>query len=465
MIDKLIAECTDYDFKAMLEEKKPRSWLKSVSAFANGSGGSLFFGVDDKGVPVGVSDAKGAISKISELIKSRIDPIPAFTLTPYEENGAQFIQLDVFKGLSTPYYYHGDGNLTAYIRSGSESIEAPRHILNELILKGTGQTYDSVLTGESVDDYSFSYLTSKYKATLNMRLFDEDLASFGLCEGRFLSRAGILLADMNKMRQSRIFCTRWNGTDKISEEAAINDNEINGSLLIQLDRAMEFFRSNTKVKWRKEKGDTVYEPDFDEEAIKEAIVNAIVHRDYNVIGAEIVLNIYDDRIEITSPGGMYSGKAVPHIVNDIVESKRRNPVIADLFHRLKLMNRRGSGLANITNRTNRLFGDGANHVFYRSDDEFFLVRIDNANFRHHKETDEKSGALARTKSESLSKTDADVLKLIGSSRYMTANEMARVLSISRSTVIRAANHLTTGGYIARFGSNKSGHWEVIKNRH
>lgn len=453
---KLLSECSDYDYKEFVETKKPKSWLKSVSAFANGFGGSIFFGVNDNGNIVGLENISDATTKISELIKSRIEPTPIFRLIPHEEDKRLFLQLEIMKGQSTPYYYHSDGSRIAFIRSGDESIEAPNYILNEMILRGIGQTYDSIITDKLFENFSFDYLKTKYFERLNLRIINEDFVSFNLSEGGYLTRAGLLFADDNRVLQSRIFCTRWNGIDKLNEDTVINDIEINGSLLRQLDMAMDFFKANTAVKWHKEKGETVYEPDYNEEAIKEALVNAIVHRDYNVLGAEVVLNIYDDRIEITSPGGMYSGKKIPTIVDSVVESKRRNPIIADLFHRMKLMNRRGSGLANISNRTNMLFGDEKNHVFYNSDDGFFRVRIENANY-----SVKSSVKMNETTNDTLNKNEEAILDIIRSNRFVTLNEMADVLKISRSTVIRTTNGLVNKNRIKRIGANKNGYWEIL----
>ena len=459
MLD-FISECTDYDFKLTLEERKPKSWLKSVSAFANGNGGTLFYGIDDNSNPVGVNDSKTMIGKISEFIKQKIDPVPVFKVEPFKYNDITLIRVDVLPGNFTPYYYKSDGAMTAFIRSGDQSIQAPSYILNELILKGTGQTYDSILTNELKENYSFNYLFSKFYNILNSEMHDEDLISFGLCDDRRLTRAGLLFADSNKLRQSRIFCTRWNGVDKVNEDTALSDLEVNGSILSQLDRAMDFFKANTGNKWKKNKGDTVYSPDYDEEAIKEALVNAIIHRDYNVIGAEVVLNIYDDRIEITSPGGMLSGEKIPNIVDYVTKSKRRNPVIADLFHRLKLMNRRGSGLANITNKTNGLFKDGMNHVFFESDNEFFVVRIENANYKSAFVTNAQVQVIDTT--ANLTPNEIKVVNLIKANPSITTNEMAAKMKVSRSTLLRTTKELTKKGALVRSGSNREGYWKILK---
>ncbi len=382
MIEELISECTDYDFKDMLEEKKPKSWLKTVSAFANGIGGKIFFGVSDDKTITGVKDTQKMIEKITGLIDKHITPRIVYKITPYSENDKTILELSINPGVSTPYYFHNEGTKTAFVRVGSSTIEAPDYILNELILKGTGKTYDGVVTGFEKSDFAFSILKSDFFERTGTAFTDQDFVFFGLAtKDGFLTNGGILLADSNPYRHSRVFCTKWNGKDKTNEEEASDDEEIGGSLIRQLKMAMDFYRSNTKKKWHKEKGETIYEPDYSDDAIMETLVNALIHRNYNNLGAEVCLNIYDDRIEITSPGIMVSGDPVPKHVDYPFESMRRNPNIADVFWKMGYMNRRGSGLAKITDSTNALFKDGNNHVMFQIRNSFFVVTIDNANYR------------------------------------------------------------------------------------
>ena len=131
MIEQLIAEATECDFKVALEIKKPKSWLKSVSAFSNGIGGTLFFGVSDDRKPIGLSDVQKDAEAISRLIKERITPLPQFILKPLQEDGKNLLALEVSPGRSTPYYYKADGVMEAYIRVGNESVIAPDYIVNE----------------------------------------------------------------------------------------------------------------------------------------------------------------------------------------------------------------------------------------------------------------------------------------------------------------------------------------------
>ena len=124
MIDRWIAEATECDFKVALEVKKPKSWLKSVSAFANGIGGTLFFGIDDDRNVIGLSDAQTNAETISRLIKERITPYPSFVLAPERESGKDILVLSVSSGRSTPYYYKADGIMEAYlIRTACPGLE------------------------------------------------------------------------------------------------------------------------------------------------------------------------------------------------------------------------------------------------------------------------------------------------------------------------------------------------------
>lgn len=162
MLDRLIAEATECDFKAALETRKPKSWLKSVSAFANGIGGTLFFGISDDREIVGLEDVQADAEAISRFIKERITPLPEFVLLPIKENGKNILSLEIHSGTGTPYFYKADGVTEAYIRIGNESIVAPDYLLRELILKGTNRTFDTLITDSKKADYSFTLLEATY---------------------------------------------------------------------------------------------------------------------------------------------------------------------------------------------------------------------------------------------------------------------------------------------------------------
>ena len=154
-LNSLIAECTAYDFKVMLEEKKSKSWLKSVSAFANGLGGSLFFGIDNDGIVKGLDDVQRVCETISSKIRDYMDPLPEIEMLPQVIDGLHVLQLKVYAGHYTPYYYVGDGQRVAFVRVGDESIPATAEQMVRLVLKGTNKTFDSLHTDYKSEDYSF----------------------------------------------------------------------------------------------------------------------------------------------------------------------------------------------------------------------------------------------------------------------------------------------------------------------
>jgi predicted HTH transcriptional regulator len=348
-LSELIGETTEYDKKAMLEERKPKSWLKSVSAFANGIGGALFFGVSDDEVLVGLEDAKGVSEKISEAIKTKMDPTPQVVLEIYAEDGKEFVILRVPSGQETPYYYTGDGSRIAFVRIGNESVPASAVDLKRLVLRGSNASYDSLSSRYSFDSLAFTKLRSVYRMRTGTELTDSDFVSFELVdENNKLTNAGVLLADDSPIRQSRLFCTRWYGLDKASGIMdALDDKEYSGSLVSLLQNGTEFVKNNTKKRWKKVGNGRVEMPEYPEQAVHEVIVNALIHRDYMEIGSEVHIDIFDDRMEVYSPGGMFDGSIVQNLDTDHVASKRRNPVIADIFSRMHFMERRGSGFKKI----------------------------------------------------------------------------------------------------------------------
>ena len=146
------------------------------------------------------------------------------------------------------------------------------------------------------------------------------------------------MTDQHTVYNSRMFCTRWNGLEKGSIfDDALDDKEYEGNLIYLLNSGSEFIRNNSKVRFVKKAQYRVDKPDYAERAVTEALVNALIHRDYIVLGSEIHIDMFDDRVEITSPGGMFGGGSIQEYDIYSIRSMRRNPVIADLFHRMKYM--------------------------------------------------------------------------------------------------------------------------------
>ena len=459
-LSKYIGEGTLYDKKEKLEINKPKSWLKTVSAFANGLGGTLIFGISDKDEIIGLDNYKKDSENISEIIKTKIEPLPKVTLKHYLIEDKNIIILFVHSGKETPYYFTEGGHQTAYIRLGNESIPAKNSDLINLILKGKNRSYDSLGTDIKKDNVSFTKLKSLYYLKTGNEFTDSDLESFGLVsKDSFLTNAGALLADEPIIKHSRIFCTRWNGLDMTSGiEEALNDNEFEGSILLLLQNAENFIKVNTKKKWKKGNESRIEMPDYPERAIQEVLVNAIIHRDYAIIGSEIHIDIYDDRIEIYSPGGMFDGSFIQEQNIMEISSLRRNPIIADLFNRIHLMERRGSGLKKIiSSYQNAINYTQEKEVEFKSTQKDFKVILKNLNYKVAIKNGDKVAIKSDDKvaikiqDEQLKK----ILEYIKKYNNCKTSDIENLLSVKSSRARKLLSILVSEKKIQALGQNKN----------
>lgn len=421
-IHKLIGEATAYDKKEMLERNKPKSWLKSVSAFANGEGGVLVFGITDDDEIVGLANAEEDAECISEAIKTKLDPIPVIDLQFREVDRKKLIVLRVMSGQETPYYYIGDKQ---------RSFE------------------------------------------------DSEFASWGIIdENGKLTNAGALLADESPMRQSRIFCTRWNGLDMTSGLGeAIDDVELEGCVIGQLQEAVSFVRNNSRKKWWKEDDHREELPDYPERAVTEAIANAIIHRDYMQMGSEIHVDMYDDRLEVYSPGGMMDGSIIQELNPMTVPSKRRNPLLADFFNRLGLMERRGSGMKKIMNAYKQYehLTDSRSPEFTSNASEFHVTlwnlnyaaveKIDNTQIEKFTKAPEEftkaPEEFTKEFTKEFVKASRQIYKLISQNSHINVDQMSESIGLSSRQIKKYMRRLQDLKKIARIGGRKAGEWKII----
>ena len=496
--NKLIAECSNYDFKEMLERKKVKSWLKSVSAFANTDGGSLFYGVSDDGEVVGIDNPQSDADFISETIKARLDPIPEVLLLPMEHERKKLLEVRIKAGTYTPYYYYQDGTRTAYVRVGNESVECNSQQLLSLVLKGTHMTWDSLKTQVDASKQSFVILANTYQERTHQEWNDKYLESFGLVtsDGK-LTNAGLLFVDNCTVFQSRIFCTRWTGLHK---DDAISSVEHRANLVLLLKYGLDFISNFTHQGWVKMPRYRLNVPDYSDRALMEGLVNHLVHRDYTFMGAEVHIDIYDDRIEFVSPGAMLDGSQIQDCDIDKVPSLRRNPVIADVFTQLDYMEKRGSGLRKMREMTERL----PNYLpgkepRYQTQGGTFYTTFYNLNWGkkgqipvediaakitgsvekypiNAESTPEKyptntestlekyPGKLKnaqKNKAKPVGKTAQRIIDLVISNPMITREQMAERIGISLEGIKKNIKNLRDRGILVHEGSTKSGYWRIV----
>lgn len=485
-IDILIGETSTYDKKEKVERNRPKSWLKSVSAFANGDGGTLIFGISDNDEIVGLMNAEDDAEYISESIKTKLDPVPTIELTFKNVDELKLIFLHIHAGQETPYYYIGDKQRLAYVRIGNETVVADRLQLKNLVMKGTGRTYDSLPSSYKFEDMAFTKLRSVHYKRLQRSFEESEFTSWGIIdENGNLTNAGALLADESPMKQSRIFCTRWKGltmTNGLNE--AIDDVELEGCVIGQLQDVVTFVRNNSRKKWWKEADHREDLPDYPERAVTETVVNAIIHRDYMQMGSEIHIDIYDDRLEVYSPGGMLDGRLIQTLNPLTVPSKRRNPLLADFFNRLGLMERRGSGMKKIINAYKQ-YEHITNYrmpVFTSNASEFH-VTLWNLNYENEaiskspikestnenreefvKESAKVTKEFVKEDSKvtkEFIKASRQIYKLISQNPQINISQIAMSIGLSTRQVQKYMSRLQELQKIIRVGGRKNGQWQII----
>jgi ATP-dependent DNA helicase RecG len=319
------------------KEKPTNGIFKTISAFANYNDGRILVGIADAGAIVGIDDVEATRLSLENAINDNVIPRPDYELNEISLKGKTVIEINIRKGRNVPYLYKGD----AYRRMDTSTIKVNENELFDLLLKKRNMTYDSAESDRT--DLTFHVLEDTLLKQLKLTTVDSNtLISLGLFkEGRY-NIAAELLSDQNATPSSFIDIARFGSTNSIFLNRIRYDN---CSILKQYQETVGMFQLFYKPFEVVEGFQRVTKVKIPEEAFREAVANAIVHRDYRINGG-IQISMYDNRIEINSPGGLPSGMTEDLYLNDVV-SIPRNPVLASLFYRLGIIELYGTGIRRI----------------------------------------------------------------------------------------------------------------------
>ena len=315
------------------KETLTNTFLKTVSAYANYGTGQILFGITDEGTIKGVENPEQACLYIENRINDSLDPVPEYVLAINEKTSV--ITLKVFEGLHKPYLYKAK----AYRRNDSATVAVDRLSLTRLILEGQNLSCEEVAARRQ--DLQFTVLEEKLKAGLHLENVSLDtLKTLELYkEGKGFTVAGELFADQNSF--SGIDMVRFGDSISILLDRETYAGE---SILKQYDDAICLYRRYYQYEQIsgsvREKVVTI-----PEEAFREAIANALVHRTWDV-DTNINVAMFPDKIEITSPGGLPQGVSEDEYIRGGI-SVLRNRVIGNIFFRLHLIERFGTGIRRI----------------------------------------------------------------------------------------------------------------------
>ena len=309
------------------------TFLKTVSAFSNYNSGKIIFGVDDNGKIIGLENIEELCLDLENKINDNISPKPDFRFI--KDTKKNIITLVVEEGFNKPYLYKGK----AYKRNDTSTVEVDRIEFNRLTLLGLNQYYEELKARKQ--NLKFEVLTKELEEKLSLKNFSKDvLKTLSLYDDKIgYNNAAELFADSNTF--SGIDIAKFG---KNIDEILDRNLFINMSIISQFQKTLEVF--NRYYKYEQILGSERIEKELiPEKAFRETIANALIHRTWDV-NSNIKVSMYEDKIEVSSPDGLPSGISEKEYLNGQI-SQLRNPVLANIFFRLKYIEMFGTGIRRI----------------------------------------------------------------------------------------------------------------------
>ena len=309
------------------------TFLKTVSAFSNYNSGKIIFGIDDNGKTIGLENIEELCLDLENKINDNISPKPDFRFI--KDTKKNIITLIVEEGFNKPYLYKGK----AYKRNDTSTVEVDRIEFNRLTLLGLNQYYEELKARKQ--DLEFKVLKKELEEKLSLKNFSKDvLKTLNLYDDKnAYNNAAELFADKNNFAGVDIAKFGKN-IDEILDRNLF----INMSIISQFQKTLEVF--NRYYKYEQILGSERIEKELiPEKAFRETIANALIHRTWDV-NSNIRISMYEDKIEISSPGGLPSGISEKEYLNGQI-SQLRNPILANIFFRLKYIEMFGTGIRRI----------------------------------------------------------------------------------------------------------------------
>ena len=313
---------------------------KEVMGFANAEGGTVYVGVRKDGVVLGISDPDGVMLQIVNSLKDSLAPdiMPFVRVNTVEIEEKQVIEIDVTTGTNRPYYLREKGLKPGgvYVRKGSSTQPMTEEGIREMIIQNSGRSFE--LCRSMNQELTFHTLQTEMQRR-SIEIGPSQMRTLKLIgEDGLYTNLALLLSDQCETTTK---VALFQGTDK---ELFRDRKEFKGSILKQLEDIYQFIDLVNKTKATFSGLDRTDRRDYPEEAVREALLNSIVHRDYSFSGSNLV-NVYEDRIEFVSLGGLVSGLELKSIFLGVSQS--RNPNLAAVFYRMRLIESYGTGIGKI----------------------------------------------------------------------------------------------------------------------
>lgn len=469
-------ESKNVEYKVTLPDKSEK-YMKTIVAFANTQGGKLIVGIDDKTHEiVGVENEilfqvmDGIANAVSDSCMPQIIP----DIEPQTVDGKTVIVVSVEAGKNRPYYLKSKGKENGtYIRVAGTSRQAFPEKIRELEMEGARISWDELTcVGYSVSDEATERLCQdienfrKKAGMTEHSVKKEQLINWKILkqsEGQVMATNAYALLTSDYFPFSKTQCAVFKGTDRA---VFLDKREFTGPIYAQIESAVDFVLRNIRLGARidglvrKEK----YELPL--EAIREMIINAHCHR--NLLDESCIqVAVYDDRLEVTSPGGLYNGLTYEEVMNG--HSKIRNKAIANIFSQMGLVEAWGSGIKRIFNAAKEY---GLLEPKFQEFDNMFRVELfrsslpmtlENKNIGEASEKHRRNIGEASEKQETVdfNSTQLEILKLLMENNRLSAVKLAEKIGVASRNIENNIKKLKELDILVRHGSPKNGYWEVI----
>lgn len=408
------------------ENLTSNTFLKTVSAYANYGEGKIVFGIDDSGIVIGISDPVNECLNLENKINDSIKPVPEYNLEIQDDST---IILTVFEGMYKPYLYKGK----AYKRNDSSTIEVERLEYNRLVLEGSNQSFEELTSSDQ--QLTFSKLSTELIRVMGIEQLTKDiLKTLELySDQNGFNNAAALLADNNHFKGIDII-RFGDSIDEIMERKTFE----NVSILSQMEQSIQMFHQY----YRYEKIEGMERKSVDkipEKAFREAVANALVHRMWD-IPASIKISMYPNKIEISSPGGLPAGLSEDEYLNGQI-SLLRNPIIGNVFFRLKYIEKFGTGIL----RINRAYANALIKPSYQIFSNSIKVILPVISTDYN-----------------LNETEKMLLAFLKNRNNLTRKEIEKLSGMEKTKIIRGLNNLIQKNIVQREGNGRGTRYKIKK---
>jgi ATP-dependent DNA helicase RecG len=470
-------EGSNIEFKRQLDEGKSlesgraveNNWLKTFVAFANTSGGVMYVGVDDRThqiISLDSGEVEKTFQRVRRLVREKIEPKIEYCFEEIPVDGGSgrryLIKITVEHSRVLPVTLHSDGLIGIYVRNFSSSELATSDEIRDLVLMSDSNPFDSAFTGTSFDEADYKELYSIYSEKNDTELTRKALISMGFINSEDrVSRGGELFRDGYDGEKTKLVCTLWPELGKGSS-VVLASVTCSGNLFECIRTAVDFVRNHSANGYRKQADGRTDYFSYPARSVLEGVVNAVAHRNYFITGSQIEVNIFRDRLEITSPGALLGVSRLQREKNlSSIIPRRRNEVICRVLESTKYMESKGSGFDKIERDYS---GKGESFRPYISSDgiSFTLTLPD---LTCSGVIDEDSCPAVYVRDGILDERDLKILSYCYM-RSHSAGEIARYIDIKASSYFRKEilGSLVSKGYLIEDHSKRAVGYSTNQNR-